>query len=200
MSAGAMQIAQNREVRTERRAHERLPVALMGRALMPNGLEIPCQATDISPGDVGLVASFAPVMNDQVVVYLDHVGRLAGHVARIYEAGFALKLDVTPRKKEKLEARIEWLRAHDHFGVEDQRGHKRIEPRQDNTQIILQDGRKYDVEIIDISISGAALQSAVRPAIGTRLTVAGMSGVVVRHFTEGMAIEFDATADALPLS
>ncbi|MEM9733797.1 MAG: PilZ domain-containing protein [Pseudomonadota bacterium] len=194
-----MQAALDFDVRTERRAHERLPVTLLGRALMPNGLEISCQATDISPGDVGLVAAFAPRLNDEIVVYLDHVGRLSGHVARVYEAGFALKLDVTPRKKEKLEARIEWLRAHEHFGVEDQRSHKRMEPRQDNTQIILPDGRKYDVEIIDISISGAAVQSTVRPAIGTRLSVAGMTGIVVRHFTEGMAIEFDTTAETLPL-
>lgn len=191
-----MQTAENINVRPDRRAHERLPVNLLGRALMPNGLEIPCQAVDISPADVGLVAAFAPEMGDQVVVYLDHVGRLSGSVVRIHESGFALILDATPRKREKLEARIEWLRAHDHFDIPDQRAHARSEPRAQNSQIVLADGRAYNVDIIDISIAGAAVQSAVRPAIGTRLTVAGMSGIVVRHFTEGMAIEFETQAGA----
>ena len=69
-------------------------------------------------------------------------------------------------------------------------------PREANSEIKLPDNRVYPIEIIDISLSGAAIKVAVKPAIGSHLTLAGMQGQVVRHFSEGIAIEF---AKAAPL-
>ena len=180
---------------TEKRAYERTPVKIFGRCLMPNGLEIPCQAVDISPGDVGLVAGHSPKIGETVVVYLDHVGRIDGPTVRVFEGGFALLIACTPRRREKLAARVEWLKNRDTFGSADMRLHERIEPRNRNSEIQLDDGRKYPVEIIDISLSGAAISSEVKPAIGTRIMLSGMKGVVVRHFTEGLAIEFVKSLD-----
>ncbi|MEE9375165.1 MAG: PilZ domain-containing protein [Rhizobiaceae bacterium] len=179
---------------TDRRAYERLEVAIFGRALLENTLEIPCQATSISPGEVAVVAAHKPVIGEHVIMYLDHIGRLDGKVVNLFDSGFAMTISGTARKREKLSARIEWLKAHNEFGLEDHRRHERITPRNINSEIKLTDGRAYPIEIIDISLSGAAVKTEVKPAIGSQITLSGMQGQVVRHFAEGVAIEFSKPA------
>jgi hypothetical protein len=43
---------------------------------------------------------------------------------------------------------------------------------------------------MDLSLSGAAVDVEIRPAIGTPVRLGNMRGRVVRHFMEGVAIEF----------
>ena len=179
---------------TDRRQFERTNIAVFGRCLLPNQLEIPCQAINISPGDVGLIAAHAPLLADSIIIYLDHIGRLEGEVARLYEGGFSMTLRCTARKREKLEARIEWLKAHRDFQLEDNRQYERVEPNNKNSELRLNDGRAYPIEIIDISLSGTAVSCNVKPAIGSDVWVAGMQGKVVRHFVEGIAVEFESTS------
>lgn len=177
----------------DRRAWERVPIAVFGRCMLASRLEIPCQAINISPGDLGVVAAHTPKINDQVIIYLDHIGRVEGSVIRIYDGGFAILIDATPRKREKLSSQIEWLKANGSFDVpegHEMRKHERIAPRNANSEVKLSDGRVYPTKIIDISLSGAALKLDVRPAIGTKLSLSGMAGKVVRHFDDGIAIEF----------
>ena len=179
----------------EKRAFERTAISVFGRCLLPNKLEIPCQAINISPGDIGLIAAHLPLIKDHVIIYLDHVGRIEGSAIRLYDGGFAMTIECTPRKREKLAASIEWLKEHTKFGDREHRRHERIEPENKNTEIRLEDGRRYVVEIIDISISGAALETDVKPAIGSSVTFSGLHGKVVRHFAEGIAIEFDTLSE-----
>jgi hypothetical protein len=179
----------------ERRAFERVAVSVFGRCLLPNKLEIPCQAINMSPGDVHLVAAHLPKIKETVIVYLDHIGRLEGKVIRLYDSEFSMTIECTPRKREKLAASIEWLKAHTEFGGIENRRHERIEPENRNTEIKLEDGRSYPVEIIDISISGAALETDVKPALGSAVTFSGLKGKVVRHFSEGIAVEFDTLVE-----
>lgn len=174
----------------ERRAHERIDVTLLGRCLLENKLEIPCQAVNISPADVAVIAAYSPRIGEHVIIYLDHVGRVDGKVVRLMKGGFAILINGTPRRREKLAASIEWLKAHLHFGAENNRRHERIEPDNRNSEIRLSDGRAYPTAVIDISLSGAALTCEVKPALGTSVSFAGMQGKVVRHFAEGIAIEF----------
>jgi hypothetical protein len=63
-------------------------------------------------------------------------------------------------------------------------------PRETQTEITLEDGTQYTCRIMDLSLSGAAIDVEVRPAIGTPLRLGNMRGRVVRHFVEGVAIEF----------
>ncbi|MDD9910604.1 MAG: PilZ domain-containing protein [Ahrensia sp.] len=167
-----------------------MTVALFGRCLLPGGLELPCQITQISPYNLKMFSASQPDRGEHIIVYVDHVGRLEGHARDIAGNGFAMDIDATMRKRERLASRIDWLRAHEHFGVEDARAHQRIEPKNKNSVMSLEDKRNYPVEIIDISISGAALSTPVKPKIGAVVDLAGMKGKVVRHFAEGIAIEF----------
>ena len=62
--------------------------------------------------------------------------------------------------------------------------------RESQTQITLEDGTRYSCRIMDLSLSGAAVDVEVRPPIGTPVRLGNMRGRVVRHFSEGVAIEF----------
>jgi len=180
------------ETDTDRRSYERIPVALFGRCLLPNKLEIPCQAINISPGDAAVIAGHVPHIGETVIIYLDHVGRIEGPVVRLFEGGFAMQIAGTLRKREKIASTIEWLKNNDPMNPHDEREHERLEPKNSNSVLELEDGRTYPIKIMDISLSGAAVSLEVRPAIGTRVWLSGMKAVVVRHFDEGIAIEFTA--------
>ena len=92
--------------------------------------------------------------------------------------------------RDKLAAKLTWLANRHELNLPEDRRHERITPRNPAGIIKLEDGRVYQARIIDLSLSGAALELNVKPAIGTVLWLGRMRGRVVRHFDEGVAIEF----------
>ena len=80
-----------RSLSEERRRFQRVRVDLSGRYMLPDRREFPCQVVDMSPGGMALVAPVAGQPGDRVIAYVDHLGRLEGHIARILENGFAIE-------------------------------------------------------------------------------------------------------------
>lgn len=183
----------------DRRAYERVPVAVFGRCMFENRLEIPCQGINISPGDLAAVTAHSPEMNEHVIFYLDNIGRVEGKVARLFEGGFAIAIEGSERHREKLAARIAWCKEQATYGTADMRRAERMVPSQPLSEIRMPDGRAYPVEIIDISLSGAAIKSDIRPALGAEVSLGGMPGHVARHFDNGLAIEFNTERDGRAL-
>ncbi len=144
----------------------------------------------MSPGSAFFETDAAARIGERVIAYIDHIGRLEGKVARIRDDGFALELNTTPRKKAKLAAQLTWLANKHELDLPEDRRHERIQPRNPSGIMTLDDGRQYRCRIIDLSVSGAAIEINVRPAIGTQVTLGNMRGQVVRHFEDGIAIEF----------
>lgn len=176
----------------ERRRFHRVAVDLLGRFMLENQSEYPCRVDNMSPGDVSIVTPIVPRQGERVILYVDHIGRLEGTVTRAFAGGFAMSARGTERKRQKLAAQLTWLANRHELDLPEDRRHERIQPRNPFIDIVLDDGRSYKVRIIDLSLSGAAVQSAVRPAIGSRITIGTMQGRVVRHLEEGLAIEFAA--------
>lgn len=174
----------------ERRSYQRLQVKLYGRFMLEDHTEHSCQVIDISPGNVALRADRIGSPGEKVIVYLDHVGRLEGVVTRTQDDGFAMTLIATDRKKDKLAAQLHWLSTRDKAGLAEDRRHERVAPRNPMSVLHLMDGRQYRCRVIDLSLSGAAVEVEVKPAIGVQVVLGTMRGEVVRHFEEGVAIEF----------
>jgi hypothetical protein len=101
-----------------------------------------------------------------------------------------MSVQATERKRDKLAAKLTWLANKNELKLPEDRRHERIVPRQRNAEARLEDGRAYRTRIIDLSLSGAAIELDVRPAIGTVVWLGNMRGRVVRHFEDGVAIEF----------
>src|SRR6516165_9397540 len=93
----------------ERRRFQRVRVDLLGGYMLPDRREFPCQVVNMSPGGMALVAPVSGQPGERVIAYVDHLGRLEGYVARIFQNGFAMTIAATPRKRDKLAAQLTWL-------------------------------------------------------------------------------------------
>jgi hypothetical protein len=172
-------------------AFQRVTVNLSGRLMLADYEEYPCTAAEMSPGEVEFNCMARPRIGERVIAYMDNVGRLEGKVTTISSSGFTIYLQATDRKREKLAAQLTWLANKHELGLPEDRRHDRLTPRHVATEIMLEDGRRYACRLTDLSLSGAAIDIDVRPPMGTVVRLGHLRGKVVRHFMEGVAIEFD---------
>ncbi len=187
MTSAAMDFSPSR---AERRNFQRVRVKIYGRFMLEDRSEYPCQVLDMSPGNVLLRADRVGQPGEKVIAYIDHIGRIEGVVTRTQADGFAMTIVASDRKKDKLAAQLTWLANKHELDLPEDRRHERIAPRNPISVLQLADGRQYQCRIIDLSLSGAAIEIDVRPALGTQVTLGTMRGQVVRHFEDGVAIEF----------
>lgn len=176
----------------EQRSFQRVSVNLPGRLMVASHDEYDCTVLDMSPGDAAFQCAARPRMGERIIAYVDHLGRIEGTVAAVSDMGFAIQLNATDRKREKLAAQLTWIANKHELGLPEDRRHNRLTPRNTSTDLTLDDGRRYPCRIIDLSLSGAAVDIDVRPALGTPVQLGHMKGRVVRHFQEGVAIEFSS--------
>ncbi|MCM2474860.1 PilZ domain-containing protein [Rhizobium sp. CG5] len=172
------------------RAFQRVTVNLQGRLMLASQDEYVCSVVDMSPGDARLACAGRPRTHERIIAYIDHLGRLEGTVLKLTDDGFVMSLVATERKREKLAAQLTWIANKHELGLPEDRRHDRLTPRQTLTELTLDDGRRYPCRLMDLSLSGAAVDIDFRPAIGTAVRLGSMRGRIIRHFLEGVAIEF----------
>src|SRR5215213_10546466 len=131
----------------ERRRFQRVRVNLLGRYMLADRREFPCQVTDMSPGGMALIAPVVGQTGERVVAYVDHVGRLEGIIARQFQNGFAMTVAATTRKRDKLAAQLTWLANRHILGLPEDRRHGRLVPRQSTTVVTLPDGSTVTCQI-----------------------------------------------------
>src|SRR3954466_4421214 len=151
----------------ERRRFQRVRVNLLGRYMLADRREFPCQVADMSPGGMALIAPVAGEPGERVIAYVDHLGRLEGKIARRFENGFAMTIAATKRKRDKLAAQLTWLANRHILGLPEDRRHGRLVPRHTRTTMILPNGSSVPCTIIDMSLSGAAVHAATMPPPGS---------------------------------
>ena len=174
----------------DRRRYQRVNVNLLGRFMLEDRREFPCQTTNMSPGSLSLTSAIIGHVGERVVAYIDHIGRIEGQIVRVHEAGFAMSITATPRKRDKLAAKLTWLANRHELNLPEDRRHDRVTPKVSATSVSLPDGREYRARIMDVSLSGAALAIEVRPPIGAPVMVGKLRARIVRQFDEGVAVEF----------
>lgn len=165
-------------------------VSILGRYMLTNKSEFPCQIISMSPGGADVIAPMMGEIGERVIGYIDHIGRIEGPITAPIEGGFQMEINASTRKRDKMANQLTWLANKDELNLPEDRRHERIVPDERHTHVVLQDGRKYTCKIIDFSMSGVAVEMHVRPAIGTPLTIGRMRARVVRHFHNGVALEF----------
>jgi hypothetical protein len=177
--------------RMDRRRHARVKLALLGRYMLNNRQEYPCQTIDFSPGGLALIAPVRGAIGERVVCYFEHIGRIEGEVVRHIERGFAITISATPRKRDKLASQLTWLANRHELGLPEDRTHERIVPVHKTVNLELDEGISLKGRLIDISLSGAGIAMERRPAIGIGLVVGSTPARVVRHFKDGIAVQFN---------
>ncbi len=179
-----------RALSEERRRFQRVRIDLLGRYMLPDRREFPCQVVNMSPGGMALIAPVGGQPGERVIAYVDHLGRLEGHIARIFQNGFAMTISATIRKRDKLAAQLTWLANRHILGLPEDRRHGRIIPRNPIGRLIMPNGLNVTCRILDISQSGAGITTDQRPPIGSLVTLGKVQGRVVRHLEDGFAVEF----------
>jgi PilZ domain len=174
----------------ERRRHQRVKIRVAGRFMRSDRREFDCATIDMSPGGIALASDAVVEPGERVIVYLDHLGRLEGTVARTFFGGFAIRMKLPPAKRDKLADQLTWLANRSLRGMPEDRRHERIQPREPRTTLRLANGRQFVAKLIDVSQSGAAVAVDARPALGERVTLGSTPAQVVRLFDDGIAVEF----------
>ena len=177
--------------------YQRVQVSVLGRYMLADRREFPCQVLAMSPGDAVVIAPAAGDVGEKVIAYLDSIGRIEGTILSQIEGGFIMDLAASPRKRDKMAAQLTWLANKDVLGLPEDRRHERVVPDLRHSTVVLDDGRRYNCKIIDISLSGAAIELDVRPALGTNVTLGRMRARVARHFQNGVAVEFISAQEML---
>lgn len=179
----------------DRRRFQRVTVSILGRYMLANRQEYPCQTVDMSPGGAYLMAPVQGAIGERVIVYLEQIGRIEGEITRHLPQGFALNIQAAPLKRDKIASQLTWLANRQALGLPEDRRHERITPSSPGVILRFESGREVAARLIDISMSGAAVATDSKPSIGCPITVGSTPGKVVRHFQGGIGVEF-----RLPLS
>lgn len=174
----------------DRRRHKRLSITLFGRFMRENKQEHPCRLVDISVGGAAIMSSAPAEIGERVVAYFDHVGGIEGIVVRLFDGGFAFRINATQHKREKLAAQLTWLANRAEMNEADGRRHERIAPANGLSSLQLAEGIVLSCRIIDVSISGASVATLARPDIGSEVVLGKLRARVVRHHAEGFGVRF----------
>ena len=177
------------------RRHRRVKIALSGRFMRADRQEYPCEVKDISVGGVSVVSSVLPEAGERVIAYFDQLGGIEGVVGRTFITGFAFQFRITAHKKEKLAVQITWLMNRDAFSDEAGRQHERVGVYDRKSKLKLEDGVVIDVDVQDVSSSGASLGTSARPAIGSEVFIGKIKAFVRRHHDGGIGLQFAVMQD-----
>src|SRR5579863_1452858 len=134
------------------RRYQRVKVDLLGRYMLEDRREFPCQVIDMSPGGLALIAPQCGRLGERVVAYIDHVGRLEGTIARIYPSGFSMTISASQRKRDKLSAQLTWLANRNILDLPEDRRHQRVATREQTTTVRMEAGGEEKCRILDLSV------------------------------------------------
>ena len=150
-----------------------------------------CRSTRVSPFRMLLDVPVVGRVGDRLTSYFREFGKLDGHISDIIHGGMLFELDMTRAERARLADKLVWLeRKLKDPTVRDARKDARFIPNNPHSALTLADGCLVPCFVIDASLSGAAVSSALQPRIGTPLVVGSCVGCVVRVFQEGFAIRF----------
>ena len=174
----------------DRRRYRRHVLSLGGRYMLESRREFACRTIDASADGMALAAPVGGRPGEQVIAYIDHLGRIEGHVLNRTELGFTMQIDASLKKRDRLAATLDWLSDRDGAQRDENRRHGRVIPKNPFAFLTMPDGAEIRCRILDLSMSGAALAVDAEPPVGAPVRLREINGRVTRHFAGGLAIEF----------
>ncbi len=178
-------------VSADQRKYRRIKVRLAGRFMREDQLEYPCYTNDISAGGMNISATVNCEIGEYIIFYIEELGRIEGHVVRSHNDGFAIAIEASAHKREKLVASLTWILNRHELGSHEERRHLREVPTNPTTKLIRADGAEITARIIDLSIGGARIKINATLTTGEKVWLGKSSGYVVRVAEDGTAIQFD---------
>jgi hypothetical protein len=174
----------------EQRAHERIITALPGRFFIPaEEATLDCQIVNLSGGGAGIRCSEPPPLDTFVVLYIDGFGRFDGVATRYVEGALGLKFVCKQAKRLRL---LRDLANYVDSGATPLTRLRR-HPRTPSVSVGYYhrpNGERVPCDVLDMSLQGVSLRTAIRPPIGEIINLGRTWGRIVRHHEDGIAIAF----------
>ena len=159
-----------------------------------------CRTTRVSPFRMIIEVPVVGKVGERLTTYFREFGKFEGCISDTMERGFLLELEMTRARREKLSETLTWIAKKQlDPEVTDLRGDARFVPPNPHSTLTLADGSIHPCFIIDYSVSGVAVSSAVQPPVGMPLAVGACVGRVVRLLPNGIAVKFVERPTALDL-
>lgn len=174
----------------DRRRHKRVDILCLGRFMRADKAEYPCKLQNVSVGGAAIVTPQPVALGEHVIAYFDEIGRVDGPVVRLIGGGFAMQIQATQHRREKMAAQLTWLINRKALGIPEARRHDRIVPKNMDSILTMADGRSIPVRVLDVSISGASVAFEGGLPVGTELLLGRLRGRVARTHDAGIALQF----------
>lgn len=173
------------------RAYERRPLTLGVRYITRSDMEATGRLLNISEGGLYMATDTDAEIGDEIIAYPEGLGRLSGAIVRKDEQGVAVQFNITDKQRQYLTMRISSaLTGAPFLRLLKNRGHQRIGINLDVRARHVSNDEVFDCKIMDLSQSGAAIQSEIRPPIGEEISLGTVCGTVCRHTSDGFALTF----------
>lgn len=179
----------------ERRRHARMTAALKARYLDARGREKPCAIVNISAGGALLKARTPPEANEKIILYIDQVGRFEASVVRSKGQEFAVSYEAKRSKNIRTADKLTKI-VNKNKRVTDRRKTPRID-QNESAVVYMEDGTARPCAIMDISLTGASIEIAPRPPLGSHVILGRMTAKVVRRHDKGVSVIFVGTAERM---
>ncbi len=180
----------------ERRRFRRFNMRLMGRFMLEDKTEYTCRVLNISAGGAAIASSVNPAVGEQVILYLDHIGRAKGQVMRSEAESFGVGFDMSDTQRERIALKISWLVNQIDGEMPDMRRHHRFIANNREVPLILPGEIDITCQVQNFSLSGASIITTARPPMGSQVTLGQLKGTVARYHDEGIGIEFTSAPSA----
>lgn len=175
----------------DRRRHKRFAITLLGRFMRASKHEYPCKLNDISVGGAAMMSPVQVNMGEKIIAYFDQIGGIEGTVARVFEGGFAIRLTATQHKREKLASQITWMINKSDIAGGEERRHERSPKHPPKASVLtLAEGISIECRVLDISLSGASIETEARPPVGNEVILGKLRCRVMRHHDQGIGVQF----------
>ena len=174
----------------DRRNWVRVKHSLDLKFLTEDGTEHTGRTLNISCNGMLFRAGMPLSPGENLVCYIENLGRLSGHVLRSRHGVVAFRFNIPENKRDRLADQITWLINKERLGLDEERRSER-HASSDAVQVQRTDGKIIQCHICDISLTGVALRtSAKRPLVGDKVKVGAKSGIVARYIKDGFAVDF----------
>lgn len=152
-----------------------------------------CRTTRVSPFRMIVEVPVVGKVGDRLTSYFRDFGKLEGSISDTMNRSFMLELEMTRERREKLSDMLTWLeKKQNNPAMLELRRNARFVPPSPHSTLTLADSSVHPCFIIDCSVSGVAVSTAVQPPVGMPLAVGSCVGRVVRLLPNGIAVKFIA--------
>src|ERR1700761_8822353 len=161
------------------RRQRAVDIKMAGTYVLPNWYDpqgklrtFACRTTRVSPFRMIVDVPVVGKVGDTLMSYFQDFGNFEGEISDTMPRGFLLELKMSQAMRARLADKLVWLeKKYKSAGaIVDARQEARFVPRSPHSRVTLADGSVYPCLIIDVSLSGIAVSSEVRPPlIGTPL-------------------------------